>query len=327
MKTRTLLKGCFGVVSGLMIVLVSSSWGRAEGQAAPASGSQIPLPPGFATAKSMMGQVDQADNLPAEAKKVVREQFQYVEAQFNQVWKPLQDVYDGYLTKLGDLRRDESSLAARIEAHNRKPQVFRLPEQQGAYDQYNAEAGQLNSDKAELAQNFQQTNEKANKDWAEKVKDVDTWLSGPSLKQFTHVAERLLSGKVIFRKGQAWNDLVRAASAGQNSGPVFDGGPSKGPGGNNGNGVDARDQTTKEPVVPKGQRTPAIRKLEQSRNEAKTDLRNLMAERDRLSDEPRSAERDMRLAEVKQKISSAESLIHYYNVKITDELRTGTNRG
>jgi hypothetical protein len=309
-----------------MIVLASSSWGRAEGQAAPASGSQIPLPPGFATAKSTMGQVEQADNLPAEAKKVVREQFQYVEAQFNQVWKPLQDVYDGYMTKLGDLRRDESSLAVRIEAHNRKPQVFRLPEQQGAYDQYNAEAAQLNSDKAELVQNFQQTNEKANKDWAEKVKDVDTWLSGPSLKQFTNVAERLLSGKVIFRKGQAWNDLVRAASAGPNSGPVFDGGP-KGPGGNNGNGVDARDQTTKEPVVPKGQRTPAIRKFEQSRNEAKADLLNLMAERDRLSDEPRSSERDMRLAEVKQKISSAESLIRYYNVKITDELRTGPNRG
>lgn len=84
--------------------------------------------------------------------------------------------------------------------------------------------------------------------------------------------------------------------------------------------VDARGIRDDEPVVAPERRTPTIVALEAKRDEAKTERISLTRKLDELKTVPATPDRDVKIAEVEQKISAAESKVIFYNFRIGEEL-------
>jgi hypothetical protein len=151
---------------------------------------EIPLPDEVTEARSLLDRVEKSETLPKEAKSRVRENYEFVEAQFRQVWKPLTDTFQSRLDKAKEIA---AVMPALIEQRRN---------------------GEVTDEKFEQTRARFETELKAlDTQLATHKRNVEKWLAGPSVKRFNAVADGLLSGRIAFFKGRAWNDLLNAARA------------------------------------------------------------------------------------------------------------------
>lgn len=176
------MKAHLHLIRAAMLVVLSAGAASAK--------VEIPLPEEVTEARSLLERVEKSKTLPEEAKSRVRENYGFVEAQFQQVWKPLADTFQSRLNKAKEIAEVMPVLIERQRNGEVTDEVF---EQTRA--RFEAE---LNTLDTQLATH---------------QKSVEKWLVGPSVKRFNAVADGLLSGRIAFFKGRAWKDLLNAARA------------------------------------------------------------------------------------------------------------------
>jgi hypothetical protein len=175
----------------------------------------IPLPREYTDAKALMDQIQHSPKVDADTKDEVQRQFRQVEAQFNQGWTKTLGTLDRLQKKSAQVAVENERLKKEEgEILSSKPS---LTDESGVAA-YNSRVGQHNAAikaQSETASQMTPLQQELQADAAK----VDAWLHGPELTNFTKVATGVLSGKIRFHKGQAWQNLIDAA----NKLDVFDG--------------------------------------------------------------------------------------------------------
>jgi hypothetical protein len=191
------------VVSAVLAVLFSTS-------IACAGKVDIPLPGEVTAARDLLQRVERSKSLPDEAKQQVRENHAAVQAQFDQLWSPLVSLVDARITAHETITAELAQIEEQIRIHNEQGQYVPRDNYQAVED-YNREGEALNGRGQETLERGRRTLAQYDAQIQNDVTGVQSWLAGPSLARYTAVAEGLLSGRIVFRQGRAWNDLQNAA--------------------------------------------------------------------------------------------------------------------
>jgi tetratricopeptide (TPR) repeat protein len=84
--------------------------------------------------------------------------------------------------------------------------------------------------------------------------------------------------------------------------------------------VDAREQKARDPIITPERRTTTITLLETKRDAARVEQVTLEKQLDELKSKSSSPERNVKIAELKQKVSTASSRVEFYIIRIGQEL-------
>jgi hypothetical protein len=172
----------------------------------------IPLPGEVTAARDLLVRVEGSKTLPDEAKQLVRENYAAVRAQFDQLWMPLLSLVDERVTAHATISAEIARISEQIRMHNERLKDV-PPNDFQAVQSHNHEAEALNRQGKEVLERGQQTLARHDGQIKSGTAGVATWLAGPSRTRYSAVAEGLLSGRIVFRTGNTWNDLVDAARA------------------------------------------------------------------------------------------------------------------
>jgi hypothetical protein len=214
---------------------------------------ELPIPPDYKLAEAAAAKVA-ASALPPEAKNLIQNQFQEIKSDFTQVWTPIQNAYTQYLENLHAVDFEFENFKALASAHESKKKHYEMPKEASALAAYNKEATDGNTWLANIRQKRAQAGKDYRQSLDENAKILEQWCS--TSRQFNKTAQDLLTGKLQFKKGLAWDQLVEAAKSAEAADLVFDGGKNSDP-----NVVDA---TGVVPLTPeerqKMQKQPSVQK-------------------------------------------------------------------
>ena len=203
-------------IAGFLILKVSLLSGQ-ENTAAP----ELPIPSDFNLAESATANIAASNTLPPEAKNLVQAHFQELKSEFTQLRRPLREIYDEYLKQLQNLDSAKEKHERLRKAHDAKPHDF-TESQTAEISAYNQEKKDLDKLKASILEQKDQIDAGYKQAWANKAKPFDEWRQ-KSLGEFNKIAQGLLDGKLQFRKGLAWNQLVEAAKGAEHADFIFNG--------------------------------------------------------------------------------------------------------
>ena len=140
-----------------------------------------------------------------------RNELRNVESQFQGVWQPLQQAYDQVMNKRAELEQTANGLGGQVQAHNNKPHVFTLPQEQPLLDAYDAEASWLRQQQENLDRRIANELQPLTEAMKSQADRVQNWLSGPTLTNFESNCRRALS---IQQDGPAMRQLKQADQQG-----------------------------------------------------------------------------------------------------------------
>ena len=172
----------------------------------------IPLPNEVIAARDSLVLVERSKTLPDEAKQLVRENHAAVRAQFDGLWTPLVSLVDARVTAHATISAELKEIEKQILLHNERLKDVPRTDFQ-AVESHNRQSEALNRQGKEATERGQRTLAQYDAQIKSGTAGVQTWLAGPSRTRFSAVAEGLLSGRIVFRTGSTWNDLVDAARA------------------------------------------------------------------------------------------------------------------
>lgn len=203
----------FVVAAALANVTTVNAWG----------GPKLPIPPEILAANQLDSVIQRSKSIGAADKRKARADFQNVKDQFDQVWKPLED-------SLAKLQRDRASadlklrnLQAKLENEGKqlgeKIRVHNADTTTPAAE-YNRQAKSLNAEikafeKREIKEQENLIKDQARRDknqiqdLTRKANAVETWMAGPSLRNFMKRKNRL-----SFTDGKAMKQLRLADKIG-----------------------------------------------------------------------------------------------------------------
>jgi hypothetical protein len=205
----------------------------------PTPDEEVQKPPEWAAFLNTTKEVKDSKALTAEAKAAVAAKATEVEAGFKAVWTPFEQSVKDMKESTKPI---EEALAA-IDRHNANPPATpsdltnRAAVEQYNRDiiPYNREAAQLDNAKAEAIKIVERRQAEIRARGEQQIKTIEQWLQGEDYKQYMKVANGLLKGRITWREGAAWRQLVEASKGYRD--PMFDG---KDPNG----GPDAVDVST-----------------------------------------------------------------------------------
>jgi len=172
----------------------------------------IPLPAEMTAARDLLVRVERSKTLPDEAKQLVRENHTAVRAQFDRLWTPLLSLVNERVTAHATISAELAQIEKQILAHNERLKDVPRTDFQ-AVESHNRQSDALNRQGQEVTERGKRTLAQYDGQITSGTADVQTWLTGPSRARYSAVAEGLLSGQIMFRTGNTWNDLVDAARA------------------------------------------------------------------------------------------------------------------
>jgi hypothetical protein len=172
----------------------------------------IPLPPEVIAARDLLVMVERSKTLPDEAKQLVRENHAAVQTQFDGLWKPLVSLVDERVTAHATISAELKEIEKQILLHNERLKDVPRTDFQ-AVESHNRRSEALNRQGKEATERGQRTLAQYDAQIKSGTAGVQTWLTGPSRTSYSAVTDGLLSGRIVFRTGSTWNDLVDAARA------------------------------------------------------------------------------------------------------------------
>jgi len=185
---------------------------------------EIKKPAEWASFEDVTQRVRDSKMLSPAAKALVEKQAQEVEAAFTEAWAP----WEGIVKEMRESNKPVDAAQEAIDQHN-----ARAPAEPNATDReavlkynrdiipYNKEAKELDTAKAEAVETAERQQKDIKARGEEQIKKVVEFLQGPSYTEFMDVGQGLLSGRIQFKRGLAWRQLV-AAAAGR-ADEMFDG--------------------------------------------------------------------------------------------------------
>jgi hypothetical protein len=192
-------------VSAVLAVLLVTS-------VAVAGQIDIPLPAEVIAARDLLVLVERSKTLPDEAKQLVRENHAAVRAEFDRKWSPLISLVDERLRFHKAISADLARIEKQILDHNERLKDVPKTDFQ-AVQNHNRRSEELNRQDKETTERGQRTLERYDAQIKSAGSGVQTWLTGPARTRYNAVAEGLLNGRITFRPGSTWNELVDAALA------------------------------------------------------------------------------------------------------------------
>ncbi len=186
-------------------------------------GTKLPIPDEILAAKHLNSVIQNSKSIGTADKRKTQAEFQNVENQFGQVWKPLEESLTELQRNRASAERNLRELQAKLEIEGQQlAEKIRVHNEDTATPAatYNQQAESLNADikafekreieEQEILIKDQERREKNRiQDLTQKATAVETWLAGPSLGNFMNRKTRL-----SFTDGQAMKQLRLADKIG-----------------------------------------------------------------------------------------------------------------
>lgn len=185
-------------VVAMALISVTTAQARAD--------IKLPIPGEMLEANKLAFVIQSSTAISTAEKRQAAAEFQNVKTQFDQVWKPVEEGYANLKQEQADavrkwtvlqekLAEDAKELEGRIHDHN-------LDKDNLPAADYNRRARKLDDDAKALDEEFQEKQEKLQKELVDREETlhkelmkraevVQTWLSGPSLRNFMNRKNRL----------------------------------------------------------------------------------------------------------------------------------------
>ena len=191
----------------------------------PTPDDEIKKPPEWTAFLDTTKGVKDSKALTAEAKAAVAAKATEVEAGFKAVWTPFEQV----VKEMKQSMKPVEDAQAAIDRHNAAaPPVPSDLTNRAAVEQYNRdiipynkEADVLDTAKDEAIKKAKQEQVGIRARGEQQIKTIEQWLQGEYFKQFMKVTNGLLTGRITWREGLAWRQLVEASKGYRD--PTFDG--------------------------------------------------------------------------------------------------------
>ncbi len=201
-------------------------------------------PPEWTALLSQSKQVQDSKALTAQAKAVIAADAARVEVEFAQVWTPWVAV----IKDMNASNKKVEDAEAEIQRHNRaapaQPDLYN----KSAVEKYNKDIVPYNDEANRLEATRDAAVKKAKLEQVgitargeAQIKKIEDWFAGQSYKGYMKVTNGLLTGRIQWKEGLAWRQLVEASKGYRD--PQFDGAdPESGP-----DAVDTSSGTTTTP--------------------------------------------------------------------------------
>lgn len=161
--------------------------------------AELPLPPEMKELQEKMKTLERAKTISPQKKATLKKECSALNGQFQQVWKPLQEVYNEMKDAAAKFDGECRALEDKIAQHNEaQPQT---PEEVPAHEKLTKE---LNDQLEALRERFSQRHSELVKKMDERKESVEQWLENGGVKPFTNKL-----GRLTFREGTALRQLKR----------------------------------------------------------------------------------------------------------------------
>jgi len=190
-------------LAGLAVVLLSASSLARRPDEPP---EELPKPPQYGELVAALGKVGASTKLSQAEKAAYREEHAKVEAQFREVWTPLEAVYKELRQATKVLEREGAEIERQIYYHNGPARQAIDPTNEAQVNEYNSRADALNQKKQEFEERAERTVNPLIESMSARAGAVERWLEGPTLRQFMDWSRGL-----IFGDSEALKQLKRIA--------------------------------------------------------------------------------------------------------------------